>query len=120
MSTLPQNIASPTTVKVAIFPLTSRYYGIGTAIVPAADGSPIIYLMRRFLPQPGRFATLQEHVVIDGDRLDNIAANYLGDPEAFWRICDANNAMRPDGLTEVLGQHLRITLPEGIPLQRNA
>ena len=35
-----------------------------------------------------------------GDRLDNIAARYLGDPEQFWRICDANGAMRPDELTD--------------------
>ena len=51
----------------------------------------------------------------EGERLDNIAAQYLGDPEQFWRICDANGAMRPDELTETVGRRLRITLPEGIP-----
>jgi len=39
----------------------------------------------------------------------------LGDPELFWRVCDANRAMRPDELTETIGRRLRITLPEGIP-----
>jgi hypothetical protein len=53
--------------------------------------------------------------VTQGDRLDNIAAKYLGDPEQFWRLCDANGAMRPDALTETIGRWLRITLPEGIP-----
>jgi hypothetical protein len=52
--------------------------------------------------------------VTQGERLDIIAATYLGDPEQFWRICDANNAMRPDELTETPGRQLRITLPEGI------
>ena len=36
-------------------------------------------------------------------------------PRQFWRVCDANAAMRPDELTETIGRRLRITLPEGIP-----
>jgi len=58
---------------------------------------------------------LQEHVVKQNERLDNITARYMGDPEQFWRICDANAAMRPDELTKTIGRRLRITLPEGIP-----
>ena len=54
-------------------------------------------------------------LVTEGDRLDNITAAHLGDPEQFWRICDANRAMRPDELTRGLGRRLRITLPDGIP-----
>ena len=53
--------------------------------------------------------------VVAGDRLDNLAAHYIGDPEQFWRICDANNALRPHELTQRVGRRLRITLPEGIP-----
>jgi hypothetical protein len=63
---------------------------------------------------------LQEHVVTEGDRLDNIAAKYLGDPEQFWRVCDANGAMLPDELIETIGRRLRITLPEGVPGAPNA
>ncbi|MGH7229842.1 MAG: LysM domain-containing protein, partial [Nitrospiraceae bacterium] len=40
---------------------------------------------------------------------------YVGDPEQFWRLCDANAAMRPEELTGIIGRVLRITLPEGIP-----
>jgi len=97
------------------FPFTSRYYGIETAQFETADGQTMIYLRRRFLPPPERFALLQEHTVTQGERLDNITARYLGDPEQFWRVCDANRAMRPDELTETIGRRLRITLPEGIP-----
>lgn len=100
---------------LAPFPITSRYYGIKTAEITSANGRTIVYLRRRFVPSPERFALLQEHTVTEGDRLDNIAARYLGDPEQFWRICDANNAMRPDDLTQTVGRKLRITLPEGIP-----
>jgi hypothetical protein len=79
------------------------------------DGREIPYLKRRFVPSPDRFSLLEEHVVAEGDRLDRIADDHLGDPQAFWRICDANGALRPDELTEVAGRRLRITLPEGIP-----
>ena len=103
-----------------IFPPTSRYAQIPTATIEMPDGRTIVYLTRRFVPPPDRFALLQEHVVTEGDRLDNITNTYLGDPELFWRVCDANNAMRPDALTETIGRRLRITLPEGIPEPRNA
>ena len=70
---------------------------------------------RRFVPAPERFALLEEHLVSDGERLDLIAHQYLGDPEQFWRIADANGAVRPEELIEETGRRLRITLPEGIP-----
>jgi hypothetical protein len=102
-------------LKVSLFPPTSRYHGIETATMEDASGKTIVYVRRRFLPSPDRFALLQEHAVAQGERLDNITAQYFGDPEQFWRICDANSAMRPEDLTETIGRRLRITLPEGIP-----
>jgi hypothetical protein len=102
------------------FPVNSRYNGMATRTLESPDGKTIIYLTRRFVPSPDRFALLQIHNVTQDERLDNIAAQFLGDPTAFWRLCDANNAMRPEELTETLGRKLRITLPEGIPLQANA
>lgn len=97
------------------FPFTSRYFGIDTAQFESADGRQMVYLRRRFVPAPERFTLLQEHVVTEGERLDQITARYLTDPEQFWRVADANRAMRPDELTEIIGRRLRITLPEGIP-----
>jgi hypothetical protein len=98
-----------------LFPPTSRYYGLATTSLTSADGRTVNYLRRRFVPQSSRFALLKEHVVVENDRLDNLAAKYIGDPEQYWRLCDANNAIRPDELIETLGHRLRITLPEGIP-----
>jgi len=106
--------------KPAAFPPASRYYGIDTAAVPLADGRMVVYLLRRFVPSPDNFALLQYHTVVQGERLDNLTAKYLNDPEQFWRICDANRAMRPDELTAVVGRKIRITLPEGIPPMPNA
>ena|SRR5258708_1971284 len=102
------------------FPPTSRYYNIETATVETRDGRTMIYLRRRFVPPPERFSLLQEYVVVQGDRLDNITARFVKDSEQFWRLCDANGAMRPDELTETIGRRLRITLPEGIPGMPNA
>jgi hypothetical protein len=47
--------------------------------------------------------------VADGERLDLIAARFLGDPEQFWRLCDANRTLRPEDL-EVAGQSIQIPL----------
>jgi hypothetical protein len=102
------------------FSATSRYSSIETVIFETPAGEQIVYLRRRFVPPPDRFALLQEHVVVQGERLDNTTARYLGDPEQFWRVCDANAAMLPDELTETPGRRLRITLPEGIPGVPNA
>lgn len=102
------------------FPPTSRYYGIDTATIKGPDGDTVIYLRRRFLPPAESFELLLEHSVVEDERLDNITAKYMDDPEVFWRIADANSAMRPEELTETVGRRLRITLPQGIPGATNA
>ncbi|MCL4798481.1 MAG: LysM domain-containing protein [Burkholderiales bacterium] len=86
---------------------------MATLVLP--DGRMIAHLRRRFVPPPERFATLREHAVVQGDRLDRLAAQHLGDPEIYYRLCDANGAIRPDELVETTGRRLRVTLPEGVP-----
>jgi hypothetical protein len=95
-----------------MFSATSRYASLETAVYTAADGRPIVYVRRRFVPAASGLP-LAEHLVVEGDRLDNITARYLGDPQQFWRVCDANTAMRPDDLTAVIGRRLAIVLPTG-------
>ena len=95
-----------------MFPPTSRYYNIETAKLVTADGHETIYLRRRFLPDLRSIIVLAEHTVTEGDRLDNVAAQYLGDPEQFWLLGDANTEMQPDGLTKEVGRRLRIPLPQ--------
>jgi hypothetical protein len=106
-------LLAQTSLKNSLFAANSRYFGIDTAVIQIG-GRRVIYLQRRFVPAPARFELLQEHTVTQGERLDNLAAQYLGDPTLFWRLCDANNALRPEQLTEIAGRTLRITLPEGI------
>jgi hypothetical protein len=109
-----QAMLAQTSLARNLFSATSRYYGIDTETLLTPDGRMIVYLQRRFVPSPDRFQLLQEHAVVQGDRLENVAAKYLGDPELFWRIADANGAMRPEDLVQTVGARLRITLPEGI------
>jgi hypothetical protein len=97
------------------FPPNSRYRLVETARLELGEGREIVYLRRRFAPQPESLALVGEHVVDQGERLDNIAAETIGDPEQFWRICDANRALLPEELTTTIGRRLRITLPDGVP-----
>lgn len=97
------------------FPESSRYRGLETATLELRDGRTVVYLRRRIVPPPDRFALLHEHEVVQGERVDNVAALYLDDPEQFWRLCDANGVLRPSDLTATPGARIRITLPEGVP-----
>ena len=76
-----------------MFDNNSRYYVLETATYTAPSGKVIAYKRRRFLPQGKDLPLLVEVTVNDGDRLDTIGSRTIGDPEQFWRIGDANNAM---------------------------
>lgn len=99
------------------FPTDSRYYRSATLTYTGPDGKAVTYLAPRFVPQPGspNYATVAQHTVRNVDRLDLLAATYLGDPLLFWVICDANGAVRPDDLLKTKGATLAITLPQGVP-----
>jgi hypothetical protein len=109
-----QAILAQTSLQNTLFASNSRYFGIATAKLQKPGQPPVVYLLRRFLPRASSFQVVQRHTVVAGERLDHMAAQFLGDPTVFWRLCDANNAMRPDELTESVGRRINITLPEGI------
>lgn len=104
-------------VPTVTFPADSRYYGTSTLTYVSPTGEAITYLARRIVPQPGtpNFATVAQHTVRQGDRLDLIAAKYLGDPLISWLICDANGAIDPRDLVATPGKVLNITTPQGVP-----
>jgi nucleoid-associated protein YgaU len=104
------------------FPTDSRYYGSKTLTHVTRTRETITYLTRRIVPQPGapNFSTIAQHTVRQGDRLDLIAAKYLGDPLIFWLICDANGAIDPHDLVATPGKVLNITTPQGVPGESNA
>ena len=109
-------------VPTVTFPTDSRYYGFKTLTYTTPAGEQISYLVRRMVPQPGapNFAVVAQHAVKQGDRLDLIAAKYLGDPLVSWLICDANGAIDPNDLVSTAGRVLNITTPQGVPGAPNA
>jgi hypothetical protein len=95
-----------------MFEPNSRYYYIEDAEYVAPDGRLIPYKRRRFLPHSDEMPLLLEVTVTQGDRLDLIADRTFRDPEHFWRICDANNAMNPFDLISEVGRRLRVPVPQ--------
>ena len=98
-----------------MFDSTSRYYQsylkeILTYTTP--DGREIKYIKRRFLPQGEDRPLLVETTVNANDRLDLITSRTLGDPQQFWRVADANDAMNPFDLVSETGKTIRIAIPQ--------
>jgi hypothetical protein len=103
-------------VEVIMFDHLSRYYSVETAILALPDGRMVSYVRRRFLPQGERLALLAEVSVTPTERIDFVSNRTLGDPLAFWRICEANNAMDPQQMLEDIAsdpnRRLRIPIPQ--------
>ncbi len=95
-----------------MFGTTSRYYSLETSTHIGDDGKHISYKKRRFLPNGEKMPLLVEVKYKQGERLDLITARLLGDPEQYWRVCDANNTNNPKELTEEIGRPIRIPIPQ--------
>ena len=87
----------------------SRYAKVATLEITDSTGRTIQYKATRFIAdtQP-RLA----HKVQRGERLDHVAHQYFRDAERFWRICDANQTMWPDDLTDEPGERILIPSSE--------
>lgn len=73
----------------------SRYLNAATYQLTLANGAVLTVVDRPpLLANP----VIGYHRRLASQRLDHIANYYLGDPMAFWRLCDANNSMVPDTL----------------------
>jgi nucleoid-associated protein YgaU len=88
-----------------IFP-GSRYTATEVVELTGPDGVTRRSLAaRRIPPAPG----VLEYVVLDGERLDTLAARFYGDPRKYWLILDANPG-EPDPL-RLLRPGRRIQIP---------
>lgn len=96
------------------FPPNSRYAGLPTLLYTAPDGRVISYVARRIVPQPERFASLALHRLDQPTRLDLLADRYYGDPEQYWRICDANRVFWPPEATRPPVREVVIPLPQEV------
>lgn len=88
-----------------MFSSNSRYANAPTYTVTLRDGRRVTAVI---FPSPSKARLLGYHQRLDGQRLDLIASHYLADATAFWRICDANNAVVPDALAA----HEEVGIPE--------
>lgn len=95
-----------------MFEPTSRYAELETLRRETPGGRVIAYQRRRFLPRGDEMPLLVEVTVSEGERLDRIAHRTLGDPEQYWRICDASDAMNPADLTARPGEKIRVPVPQ--------
>ncbi len=100
---------------------TSRYANVEVAEVTVPDGAggqrTVKYLVRRRLIDPTAAPSIAHHRLDAADRLDLVAARYLGDPLAAWQIADVNLALDPDELTAPgsEGDVLVIPYPQAAP-----
>lgn len=88
-----------------------RYHDIEKAEYELSDDREVTYRRRRFLPGGDSMKTLTRLTVEEGNRLDLITAATLGDPEQFWRVCDANDILDPNEL-EIVGRRVRVPIPK--------
>jgi hypothetical protein len=73
----------------------SRYERAGTYTATLRDGRQVVAAR---IPLPRSPQLLGFHRRLEGQRLDHVAAHHLGDPTAFWRLCDVSGTMLPDAL----------------------
>lgn len=95
-----------------MFAENSRYERLETSTYKDSNGKVLVYARRRFLPRGERMSVLTEVEITDGERLDLITARALGDPEQYWRVCDANNTMNPMELTADIGRRIIVPIPQ--------
>ena len=77
-----------------MFSSNSRYAKAGTVTVRTRSGE----VTATRLPIRPRPPVRGLHRRAEGQRLDHIASHYLRDATAFWRLCDAADAIAPDAL----------------------
>ena len=80
-----------------MFDPNSRYVGVASYTAIDRRGRMVTVIPAPDKPEQ---ALLGLHRRIDGQRLDHIAYHYLGDPAAYWRICELSDVMLPDALAE--------------------
>jgi hypothetical protein len=90
---------------------SSRYYGLPSRTRTNADGTTDSFTGRRVIPALSRYRALDRYRVTGEERIDAVAAEAFGDPELYWRICDANGDADPGSATQPAGRLLIIPLP---------
>jgi hypothetical protein len=85
----------------------SRYAKVATVETATSTGEAVVALkLRRLAPTAG-----DPQPVKDGDRLDIIAQERLGDATQFWRVADANSELDSRELVKTVGDVINVPRP---------
>lgn len=93
------------------FSPSSRYFTTPIRMRTDADGEEVLFLARRIIPQSSRYEFAQVVRADRDSRVDVLAAEEIGDPLLYWRVCDANGIAEPAEALEPDGRELGIPLP---------
>ncbi len=93
------------------FQFNSRYHGLAVRTHTRPDGTEDKFVTRRIIPGMERYRALDRYRTDGRERIDSVAAAAFGDPELYWRICDANGEAEPGAATTPEGRLLVIPLP---------
>jgi hypothetical protein len=80
-----------------VFDQKSRYFSLQTYTVRDHRGREVAVVP---VPPPPIQTLLGIHVLRQGERLDHLAQKYLDNGAGFWRICEINEVMLAESLTE--------------------
>lgn len=80
-----------------IFDPKSRYAQLEPYAVKDRRGRTVKVLP---VPNAPEQTSIGVHLKLQGQRLDHLAHNYLDDPAGFWRICELNDVMQAEMLSE--------------------
>jgi hypothetical protein len=80
-----------------VFEPPSRYLGVETYLAVDRRGRTVEVVA---VPDAAAQALAGVHVRREGERLDHLAARYLGDAVLWWRIAERNDVMVPAALIE--------------------
>ena len=80
-----------------MFDDASRYYKQETYKVLDHRGREVIVVVSPDAPEQ---TLLGIHQRVQGQHLDHLAFKYLRNPTLFWRICELNNVMTAEVLSE--------------------
>jgi hypothetical protein len=80
-----------------MFDTKSRYAQLKTYEVKDTRGRTVAVVP---VPEASTQTLLGYHALRQGQRLDHLAQKYLDDPAGYWRICELNDVMLAEVLTE--------------------